>query len=145
MELVLLCTSAIIIANYVKKRSLVIAVGHSILFVFLLILSLFKTDISWIQNAMQNACGERQYHIMRAAMNTPYSWFFSTNIVISIVEFVCLLIAAVLAAIFVVDKVRGDRAPIPADVAQKNEIILSPVCVFAYDRNLFLRYCKLLN
>lgn len=145
MELVLLCTTAIIIANFVKKRSVTISVGHTILFVFLLVLSLFKTDIPFIRSVMQNAYGEYAYEVIRKAMGTPYVFFFSTNALISVVELLFMLIAAYIAAIFVIDKILNSKDPLPSKAFQGSNVSVSPVRCLADDKNLYLKYCKLLN
>lgn len=145
MEIILLCISAIIIANYARKRSSVVAIGHSILFFFLLVLSLFKTDVTFIQEAVRNFCGDDIYQIIRTAMSSSYVWFLSTNVVLGVVELLFMVIAAIIAAIFVVDAILSGKKPFEQSPSPEEINFHTAVAYLATGKNLFLKYCKLLN
>lgn len=145
MEILLLCTTGIIIAGYAEKRSCAVTIGHSILFVFLLLCSLFTTNVGFIQNAMTNVIGSFSYNLIREAILTPYIWFYSANAVITLFEFVLLLVIAITATVFVVRTILNSREPYVPRPSTDCKLNLFPVTDLAEGGRIFLRYCKLLD
>lgn len=104
LHLILFLVSNIIISYTIEKKSRVLNIAHSILFIFLLTLFMFVIDDPIIQSVMVRLVGSINYHELNQALIGPVAVTevtFSAYIVFEI----CLFIFVTLSFIQIVDKI----------------------------------------
>ena len=109
MELALLLLSSVIIARFVAKRSIVISVAHSVLFVFLMAVWPFTTESHLVTSFMAELMPGNSYAILHEAFAGTGEYIglgFSAVLVVEIVSVMSTSIALIISSIKTLKAIR---------------------------------------
>lgn len=145
MDVLLLCISAILIARYAEKRSKIVTVVHTVLFIVLLAFSCFTTPFAPVREAVSSLIGAESYILISGAIATPVLWLYSASAAIFATELLLLLIVAVWAAVHAAKKLLKRAKRIVRSVRASKSQKVAAVRFIKADNKLFYTFCRLLN
>ena len=79
IDFLLLLLSSFLLANIIKKKSIIFKVGNAVLFVTFLFVILFSTNNTIISNLVANWVGEDRYLIIKDALKSPVLFSYAAN------------------------------------------------------------------
>ena len=152
LELILLLVISVITARLLDKRYKVASVAHAILFVFQLVMFLFRTDISLIRNLMISWMGEKSYWAFNSALTTPVSILNGGISGVLMLEFILFVFVPLLSIVAFVKDIKDTfkelkvRVNIKIIISYIINLVLDPIKDFKHNKNeTYLILGKLLN
>lgn len=106
LELAVLLLLSIITARFLERRYHVASVAHAILFVLLLAVTLFTTDIPFIKAAMMNWMGELYYNSLYDALHDTVTFVNIGLSAIIIVEITVFVLVPLLSIVAIIEEIR---------------------------------------